>query len=76
MVDMVMTIVEGMNDENGEYIPCVVVKGQSGYYPTELRWGKDREGARKQAIEYNKKMGFNKREASDMVLNAMFMKVN
>lgn len=74
MAEMVFTIVEGMNDENGEYIPCVVVKGQKGYHPTELRWGKDRNSAKRMAVEKNKQMGFNKRDASSMVISAMIMR--
>ncbi len=47
-------IPETVINEKGEYIPCIVKEGESGYFKTDWSWGKDLKLAQQCADEKNK----------------------
>jgi hypothetical protein len=64
-------IVETEKDTHGEYIPCVVKEGESGYYITTWKWGTDKKLAEKLADDYNKRLGLSKEEVMQLTLESM-----
>ena len=64
-------ILETETTPDGEYIPCIAVEGESGYYKTDWRWGRDIARAREIAEEFNAKMGITKRDATLIQLSTM-----
>ena len=75
-------IVVEQTDKEGNYIPCIAVENESGYYPMTGRgahsapwkWGKDYETACQIAEEMNAKMGLSEEEAYKIVVSSMFTK--
>jgi len=70
-MDICITILETEMAENGEYIPCIVKKGEGGYWKTNWSWGTDLELARKCAKKYNTKLGITEEQEFEMVLESM-----
>ena len=68
---MVYTILETQTTSEGEYIPCIVKEGESGYYLTDWAWGTDIEVARELADKRNETMGIDKKEANKIILQSM-----
>jgi len=64
------TIVETERTDDGHYIPCIVKEGETGYWRTTWRWGKDKAIAEKIAEERNEKMGISKEDAMRLVLQS------
>lgn len=59
-----------VNNE-GEFIPCIAVEGESGYNKTDWTWGKDFDHAREVAASMNEKMGLSKIEAAKIICSTM-----
>ncbi len=57
--------------EDGGYIPCIAVEGETGFYHTDWNWGPDLELARKFADEKNAQLGFTPKEAMLIQLGTM-----
>ena len=55
-----------------EYVPCVVIEGESGYHTTDWYWGDNFETAQKLADEYNDKLGITHEEVEDLKFHSMF----
>lgn len=66
-----LIIVETEKDSHGEYIPCIVKEGESGYYITTWKWGTDKDLAEKLADDYNKRLGLSKEEVVQLTLESM-----
>ena len=64
-------IVDGVKDDGGNVIPCVVIDNEKGYHLTNWSWGKDIEVAKKLADEYNEKLGVSKEDVNRLVLQSM-----
>ena len=58
--------------EDGGYIPCIAVEGESGYYRTDWNWGSDLNIAEQIADEKNEALGFDKKTAVLIQLGTMF----
>ena len=69
---MVFTIIQTCMTPGGEFIPCIVREGMTGYCPTDWAWGKDLTIAEKLAQDRNDRMGISKKEAMGIVLRSMF----
>lgn len=57
--------------EDGGYIPCIAVEGESGYYKTDWNWGSDLELAESFCDERNEVLGINRKDAWAIVLGTM-----
>jgi len=66
-----VVIIDTEKDSHGEYIPCIVKEGKSGYYPTTWKWGTDIDVAKKLADDYNEKLGISKEDAMQLTLKSM-----
>lgn len=55
----------------GNYIPCIVKEGETGYYPTDWKWGTNLKDAKTLADNYNEKLGLTKEESYSLVLQSM-----
>lgn len=62
---------ELQRDAQGNYIPCIAVEGETGFYLTDWEWGSDLKFAQECADEMNEKMGISKREAMLVQLGTM-----
>ena len=58
-------------DEDGGYIPCIAVEGETGYYKTNWNWGIDVDLANQIADEKNAVLGFTPKEACIILLGTM-----
>lgn len=58
-------------DDEGNYIPCIAVEGERGFYRTDWTWGKDWEFANEICDEMNEKLGISKQEAMKIQLGTM-----
>ena len=58
-------------DEDGGYIPCIAVDGETGYYKTDWNWGTDLALANQIANEKNAALGYTPREAALIQLGTM-----
>lgn len=72
-------IVADSQDEDGEYIPVMVIEGESGYRPLDggkdgapWKWGKDKDEAMDRADEYTIKLGTTLSEADEIVFRSVF----
>ena len=65
-------LMESQRDENGELIVCIAIEGESGYYKTDWRWGKDIDWAEEVARKKNADMGISEEEANKIMLSTMF----
>jgi len=72
MANKAYFIQETVRDENGEYIPCIAVDGESGYYLTDWHWSTDRALAEQCCDEKNEAMGITTHDAMLIVLRSMF----
>jgi len=74
------TIVVESVDGDGNYIPCIAVENESGYYPMSGRgscsvpwkWGKDYKVACEIADRMNERMGLTRVEAYKIITSSMF----
>lgn len=64
-------IQETVKSQDGQFIPCIAVEGESGYFPTDWLWGKDIKIAEQCADEKNAALGISKKEAIILVLQSM-----
>lgn len=64
-------VMETVTDENGNFIPCIAVEGESGYHKTNWQWGKDWKLAQECADDMNKKLGVSKWDAMMIQLSTM-----
>lgn len=64
-------IQQTLTDEQGNFIPCVAVEGEPGYYKTDWTWGSDFEWAQKCADEMNEQMGIDSKTAMLIQLGTM-----
>lgn len=65
-------IMETERTSDGQFIPCIAVEGEKGYYKTDWAWGTDKNQAQAWADERNQKMGIDRREAAKIQLRTMF----
>jgi hypothetical protein len=68
------TILETETNKNGEYIPCIVKEGESGYFRTDWLWGKDIKIARQCAKEKNEGLGHSDKDVHKIIASSMFAK--
>ena len=66
-----VVILETEKNNKGEYIPCLVKDGETGYHRTDWSWGSDKELAEKTAKEYNKRLGLTPEEVMEITLRSM-----
>lgn len=66
-----IVILETKQDDMGNYIPCIVKEGETGYYMTDWKWGTNLKEANALADDYNAKLGLTKDEAYTLVLQSM-----
>jgi hypothetical protein len=57
--------------KNGEFIPCMVREGESGYYKTDWTWGKDLALAERLARERNERAGLTQIDVDEVVLSSL-----
>lgn len=55
----------------GEFIPCIAVYGESGYYKTDWAWGSDKDMAQEICNEINERMGVHPEMAAAVVVITM-----
>jgi hypothetical protein len=60
-----------VKDSEGNFIPCIAIEGEKGFYKTDWEWGNDYQLAQDIADEMNEKMGINKHDSSLIVLSSM-----
>ncbi len=63
-------MVEGC-PKSAQYVPCIVVEGETGYYLTDWLWGNDFEVAKELADEYNAKLGLTPDDVFVLVAQSM-----
>jgi hypothetical protein len=68
---MVYFIMETERAPDGQYIPCIAIEGEKGFYRTDWTWGTNKEQAQKFADECNQEMGIDRREAAKIQFKAM-----
>ncbi len=71
MSECVYFINELERTEDGGYIPCIAVKGETGYHKTDWNWGTDLKIAEQIADKKNELMGYTPKEAFLIVLGTM-----
>lgn len=64
-------IMETVKNEDGEYVPCIAVEGETGYHRTDWAWGTDIDVARQLADKKNADLGLTVREAYEIVFDTM-----
>ncbi len=64
-------IIDTEKNTHGEFIPCVVKEGESGYYITTWKWGTDKDLAERLASDYNRRLGLSKMEVLELTLESM-----
>jgi len=69
--DLVVFVMETAVDEDGQIIPCIAKRGETGYWKTDWRWGKDWELARRLCDERNERAGFTEREVLQIRAESM-----
>lgn len=69
-------ILETEKNEQGEYIPCIVKEGESGYYRTDWTWGKDQLIAQEIADDRNNRMGLSPTDVMQLTLESMREDIN
>ena len=57
---------------NGEFVPCIVKEGETGYYTTDWLWGSDIEFARECAKDKNEMLGLSEDDVKRLVHLSMF----
>jgi hypothetical protein len=62
---------ETARTDDGEYIPCIAVEGERGYYQTDWAWGADKEIAQQICDDKNLNLGFTRKEAALIQLSTM-----
>ena len=60
-----------VKSNDGQYIPCIAKEGETGYYKTDWKWGKDIDVAEKLAEEKNTAMGISPEESMRIVIGTM-----
>lgn len=55
----------------GEFIPCIAVYGETGFYKTDWAWGNDKKIAQEICDEMNEKIGVHPDMARAVVLTSM-----
>lgn len=60
-----------VTDENGNYIPCIAVENERGFYRTNWEWGNDIEQAQRIADMMNDKLGITRADANRIVISSM-----
>jgi len=63
-------IIDTERTEDGQYIPCIVKEGETGYWKTDWAWGRDKAQAEEIAKQQNAKMGISNEEAMRLVLQS------
>jgi hypothetical protein len=58
--------------EDGEFIPCIAVEGEPGFFKTNWTWGKDLTQAKKFAAQKNASLGLLEEDAVKIVESTMF----
>ena len=66
------TILESETNLAWNFLACIVIEGETGYYKTNWDWGSDRDIADATAKARNSAMGISEEEARKMVLKSMF----
>ena len=68
---MVFFINELERAEDGGYIPCIAVEGETGYHKTDWNWGDDLALAEQLADERNAVLGYTPKEAALIQIGTM-----
>jgi len=68
---MVYFVQQTVTDEEGNYIPCIAIEGEAGYYKTDWTCGKDLNLAEKLRDDRNTIMGISQKEAHKIILSTM-----
>lgn len=64
-------VMQTVTDKDGNFIPCIAVEGERGYYKTDWTWGKDLDLAQECAREKNEALGISERDAMLIVFSSM-----
>lgn len=64
-------VMQTVTDDNGNYIACIAVEGEKGYYKTDWEWGNDWEIANQIADDRNANLGYTKKDAMLIQLSTM-----
>lgn len=64
-------IMETERTEAGEFIPCIAVEGEKGFYRTDWAWGSDPEVAQEIVDKKNADLGIDSKEAMLIQLGTM-----
>ncbi len=70
--EAVYFIQESVKNDAGEYVPCIAVKGEPGYYRTDWAWGTDLRTARRIAAGKNEVLGYTQAEVDEIILSSMW----
>lgn len=57
---------ESEKDDEGNYIPCVIVEGEKGYHTLDWNWGSDFKTAQGFADFHNENLGISKEEVEKL----------
>lgn len=57
--------------KSAQYVPCLVIEGETGYFLTSWLWGTDLDTAREIADEYNAKAGLTPDDVMKLTAQSM-----
>jgi hypothetical protein len=69
--EIALFILEGITAPDGQYIPCIAIRDQAGYYKTDWLFGRNKEQAQRWIDEQNERLGLSPKEAFDLVLSSL-----
>ena len=65
-------ILDTERTESGEFIPCLVIEGEKGYYRTDWHWGSDKVIAESIAKERNNILELSPETIEAIIIYSMF----
>lgn len=71
MSRLAIFIQETVKSTDGQYIPCIAVEGEKGFYKTDWKWGWDKVKAEEWANERNARVGLSPEDVLKIVLGTM-----
>ena len=64
-------LVDEEKDDDGNYVPVIIVENNPGYITTDYNWGKDLTKAQEIADDMNRKIGITPKEAVRLIFTSM-----
>ena len=68
---IVYFVQDTVTTDDGQYIPCIAVEGESGYHKTNWAWGSDYDIASKLCNARNGRQGISPKEANKIIIGTM-----